>query len=161
MTDPIPESLRALDALERFEFEENAGQCAPGTTDFFTWLAHIKGASGPYCNESDAAVLELLYNASEGPDWTNSGGWLDTPVLKDWHGVEANPLGRVVALDLTANGLVGRSYVICHRPPGPLRMQWGKASELASRCCSVAASFRYGTIRRALMAGNGRSCSPD
>ena len=108
LTDPIPESLRALDALERFEFEENAGLCAPGTTDFFTWLAHIEGASGPYCNESDAAVLELLYNASEGPDWTNSGGWLDTPVLKDWHGVEANPLGRVVALDLTANGLVGR-----------------------------------------------------
>ncbi len=108
LTDPIPESLRALDALERFEFEDNAGLCAPGTTDFFTWLAHIEGASGPYCNESDAAVLELLYNASEGTDWTNSGGWLDTPVLKDWHGVEANPLGRVVALDLTANGLVGR-----------------------------------------------------
>ena len=108
LTGPIPESLLALDGLERFEFEMNADLCAPGTTDFFTWLAHIKGAIGPYCNESDAAVLELLHNASGGPNWTNAGGWLETPVLGDWHGVTANSLGRVVALDLTANGLMGR-----------------------------------------------------
>ena len=108
LTGPIPESLLALDGLERFHFGENAGLCAPGTTDFVTWLKHIGDVIGPYCNESDAAVLELLHNASGGPNWTNSGGWLETPVLGDWHGVTADSLGRVAALDLTRNGLRGQ-----------------------------------------------------
>ena len=103
----IPESFFQLARLERFDFGENDGLCAPGTTDFVTWLEGIGEADGSYCNEADAAALEQLYNVSGGPNWTNSDGWLDPPVLADWHGVSADSLGRVTELDLTGNGLAG------------------------------------------------------
>ena len=108
LTGPIPESFLELDALERFRFERNADLCAPGTIDFVTWLERIETVSGPYCNESDVGVLNLLYQASGGPDWTNSSGWLETPALDDWYGVTADALGRVVTLDLSRNGLAGQ-----------------------------------------------------
>ena len=53
-------------------------------------------------------MLNQLYEISEGPAWTNSGGWLETPALEEWYGVTANSLGRVTALDLSRNRLVGR-----------------------------------------------------
>ena len=68
----------------------------------------MEDTSGPYCNESDVGVLNLLYETSEGPDWTNSSGWLETPALDEWYGVTADALGRVVTLDLSRNGLAGR-----------------------------------------------------
>ena len=108
LTGPIPESFLELEALERFRFEGNADLCAPGTIDFVTWLEGIEDISGPYCNESDAGVLNLLYESSGGPDWTNSSGWLETPALNEWYGVTADALGRVVTLDLTRNGLAGQ-----------------------------------------------------
>ena len=107
LTGPIPESFLDLEALERFHFEGNADLCAPGTIDFVTWLEGIEDISGPYCNESDAGVLNLLYESSGGPDWTNSSGWLETPALDEWYGVTADALGRVLTLDLSRNGLAG------------------------------------------------------
>ena len=107
LTGPIPESFLGLDALERFHFGSNADLCAPGAIDFVNWLEGIEEASGPYCNESDTDVLNQLYETTGGPDWTNSGGWLETPALEEWYGVTANSLGRVTALDLSRNRLVG------------------------------------------------------
>ena len=108
LTGPIPESFLDLEALEWFHFEGNADLCAPGTIDFVTWLEGIEDISGPYCNELDAGVLNLLYESSGGPDWTNSSGWLETPAPNEWYGVTADALGRVVTLDLTRNGLAGQ-----------------------------------------------------
>ena len=108
LTGPIPESFLEIEALEQFRFERNADLCTPGAIDFVTWLEGIETVSGPYCNESDVGVLNLLYETSGGPDWTNSTGWLETPALDEWYGVTADALGRVEALDLTGNGLAGR-----------------------------------------------------
>ena len=108
LTGPIPENFLALQALERFRFGRNADLCAPGTIDFVAWLEGIEDTSGPYCNESDVGVLNLLYESSGGPDWTNSTGWLDTPALDEWYGVSADALGRVMTLDLSRNGLAGQ-----------------------------------------------------
>ncbi len=108
LTGPIPESFLELEALERFRFERNADLCAPGTIDFVTWLARIETVSGPYCNESNVGVLNLLYETSGGPDWTNSSGWLETPALDEWYGVTADALGRILTLDLSRNGLAGQ-----------------------------------------------------
>ena len=108
LTGPIPESFLDLEALERFGFERNADLCAPGTIDFVTWLERIETVSGPYCNESDVGVLNLLYETSGGPDWTNSSGWLETPALDEWYGVTADALGRVLTLDLSRSGLAGQ-----------------------------------------------------
>ncbi len=105
---PIPRSLLDLTKLNRFYFDDNAGLCAPGTTDFADWLEGIEGREGPFCNESDRAVLAALFEAAGGSGWTNAGGWFGDPILAGWHGVRADSLGRVTALDLSRNGLAGR-----------------------------------------------------
>ena len=106
---PIPRSLLNLTNLNRFYFNDNAGLCAPGTTDFADWVEGIEGREGPFCNASDRAVLAALFEAAGGSGWTNARGWLGDPAtLAGWHGVRADSLGRVTALDLTRNGLAGR-----------------------------------------------------
>ena len=49
-----------------------------------------------------------MYETSAGMNWTRSEGWLGDGALEDWFGVEADSLGRVIALDLSSNGLAGR-----------------------------------------------------
>ena len=105
---PIPESFLELGGLEEFRFQGNADLCAPGTGDFASWLDGLERITGPYCNESDTGVLESLFEAAGGPGWSNAEGWLGSPVLAGWHGVRTDSLGRVTALDLSRNGLVGR-----------------------------------------------------
>ena len=108
LTGAIPESFLQLDRLKHFHFEMTAGLCAPGITDFVTWLQGIQDLyAGPYCNQSDATILEHLYRGSGGQDWTHSSRWLETPALGEWHGVTTDSLGRVVTLDLAHNGLAG------------------------------------------------------
>ena len=111
LSRPIPRSFLNLAHLEQFLFGVNDGLCAPGTAPFTAWLAEINlGSSflkGPYCSESDAAVLESLFKSANGQDWTNATGWLDGPVLENWHGVRVDTLGLVTALDLSENNLSG------------------------------------------------------
>ena len=52
LTGPIPQGFLELDMLNRFEFQENNGLCAPGTTAFRTWLQGIQDVSGPFCATS-------------------------------------------------------------------------------------------------------------
>ena len=108
LSGPVPESFLALDVLELFRFERNADLCAPGTIDFVTWLEGIQATSGPYCNESDVEVLNLLYETAGGSDWTTADGWLEPPAIDAWYGVTTDARGRVVTLDLADNGLEGR-----------------------------------------------------
>ena len=68
----------------------------------------MEEAEGPYCNERDTGVLESLFESAGGSGWTNARGWLDGPVLAGWHGISADSLGRVTALDLSRNGLAGQ-----------------------------------------------------
>ena len=105
---PIPGSLLDLTKLNRFPFHDTSGLCAPATTDFVDWLGAIEESEGPFCNESDRAVLAALFEAAGGSGWTNAGGWFGEPTLAGWHGVRADSLGRVTALDLSRNGLAGQ-----------------------------------------------------
>ena len=108
LTGPIPSSVLQLEELNEFRFDGNAGLCAPGTTDFYAWLKGIEQRRGPFCNESDLAVIKSLYETTGGADWTNSGGWLGEDAVSEWYGVHTDSLGRVTGLDLSANGLKGR-----------------------------------------------------
>ena len=108
LTGVIPETFLALDALERFRIQGNADLCTPGTIDFVNWLEGIESVSARYCNELDVIALSQLYETTGGAEWTNSIGWLETPALDEWYGVTANSLGRVTALDLSRNRLIGR-----------------------------------------------------
>ncbi len=131
LSGPIPSELGALQTLERlfvdgnnlsgslpasfvefplrlFDFDNNDGLCAPGTTDFIEWLEGIATrAEGPLCNESDRAVLESLYESAGGSGWIDAEGWLSDDFLGAWHGIRVNSLGRVTAIDLNRNGLTG------------------------------------------------------
>ncbi|WP_420456867.1 choice-of-anchor D domain-containing protein [Rubrivirga sp.] len=60
---------------------------------------------------SDSLALVALYNATNGPEWTNSDGWLTGPVSV-WHGVTSGAPSsdspkRVLQLNLNNNGLSG------------------------------------------------------
>ena len=58
-------------------------------------------------SSSDRAVLEALYNATDGPNWTNNSNWLSNAPLEDWFGVDTDGSGRVTALSLLQNQLSG------------------------------------------------------
>jgi len=54
----------------------------------------------------DSLALVALYNATNGPNWTNSSNWL-TGTLDTWYGVTLDAVSRVTKLDLINNNLVG------------------------------------------------------
>ncbi len=104
---PIPSELGDLASLRWLYLSDNPGLCVPGTGVFGTLVASLEFADFSWCNEADAAALEALHASAGGEGWKNQAGWLDGTVLADWHGVTADSLGRVTALDLADNGLAG------------------------------------------------------
>ena len=107
---PIPPSFLQLDKLQTFYIGSNADLCVPGTSAFVAWLEGIErqDESGSLCNESDWKVLESLFELAGGSGWTHADGWVSGPALDEWHGVRADSLGQVVALNLEGNGLSGQ-----------------------------------------------------
>ena len=64
----------------------------------------VVASTGP---QSDREVLELLYDATGGPDWTDSTNWKTDAPLDDWFGVTTDTDGRVTWLEMNGNSLVG------------------------------------------------------
>ena len=56
---------------------------------------------------TDRAALVALYNATDGPNWTNNTGWLTDRPLYDWYGVTPDANGGVTELNLSDNQLTG------------------------------------------------------
>ncbi|WP_420633810.1 leucine-rich repeat domain-containing protein [Candidatus Palauibacter sp.] len=108
LTGPLPGSLPAIEGLSTFWYHNNEDLCAPGTSDFVRWIGGVGGTRAAFCNESDAVVLASFFESVGGVDWTRSDGWSGGPALAEWYGVATDSLGRVVSLDLSGNGLVGR-----------------------------------------------------
>ena len=55
----------------------------------------------------DREILIQLYEATGGPTWSRSDGWLSEGPLGDWYGVTTDNADRVVELELGDNGLFG------------------------------------------------------
>ena len=53
-------------------------------------------------------VLEFVYEAAGGEDWTKSDNWGTDADLDTWYGIEVDDEGSVVAVTLSDNNLVGR-----------------------------------------------------
>ena len=106
LTGPLPRDLLRLTELRWIRWDGNRSLCAPGTPGFVKWL-ETKVSRGSFCNESDQATLNSLYEAVGGEDWTQSAGWQGDAALSEWYGVDADSLGHVVTLDLSSNGLAG------------------------------------------------------
>ena len=111
LTGPLPQEFVNLPKLRSFGCLNDHGFCVPGTGPFADWVDGLEAFEGPWCNQSDATVLESLYQATDGPDWRESEGWLEGPALGEWHGVRADTLGRVTAIDLADNDLAGQGAV--------------------------------------------------
>ena len=57
---------------------------------------------------TDRVALVALYNATDGPNWSNETNWLSAEPIGEWHGVTTDGSGRVTALDLDENELNGK-----------------------------------------------------
>ena len=56
---------------------------------------------------SDRAALTALYEATDGPNWTDHTNWGSNEPLSAWHGVTTDPDSRVIELSLASNQLSG------------------------------------------------------
>ena len=106
LTGVVPTGLRDLQ-LQFFEFAGNDGLCVPGTEEFVSWSSGLLSFAGPLCSEVDIAALRILYETTDGDNWTSSEGWLGDGLLSDWFGIETDAIGRVSELALSSNGLSG------------------------------------------------------
>jgi len=96
-------SLRALHYT-------GTGLCAPSDASFQTWLAGIpshEGNAEECAPLTDREILEIFYDATGGPNWTNNANWLTDAPLRNWYGVEVNGEGRVSRLEIYRNNLTG------------------------------------------------------
>ncbi len=55
----------------------------------------------------DRAALVALYEATDGPNWTDKENWSSAAPLGEWYGVTTDDNGRVTNLNLTDNSLQG------------------------------------------------------
>ena len=72
-----------------------------------TATAGLLSADATVTVDLERAALVALYEANGGDDWENREGWLSDDPLSAWYGVETNPDGQVVVLELPFNGLSG------------------------------------------------------
>ena len=111
LSGPLPGSFTGLGDLEDLRMG-GTGLCAPTDAAFQTWLQGIANKQGVVnCSDTpvsgDRAALVALYNATDGPNWTNNTNWLSNRPLGEWHGVTTDANGRVTRLILDRNGLSG------------------------------------------------------
>ena len=66
--------------------------------------AQTRVATSP---ETDRQALIAIYEALGGAEWNDSSNWLSGEGLAEWYGVATDARGRVVALQLSGNNLVG------------------------------------------------------
>ena len=87
----MPVALTQLDNLRIFSLSGN----------------RLTGGESFPISEEDRAILENFYLTTSGRDWVRNDNWLSDKPLQTWYGVAVNAEGRVTALTLVRNGLVG------------------------------------------------------
>lgn len=60
----------------------------------------------PRCGQMSPLVI--LYEATDGDNWTNNANWLSDNPVSEWHGVTLDESSNVVRLELDDNNLSGR-----------------------------------------------------
>ena len=104
----LPTRLAGLPLVE-FEYAETE-LCVPVEEAFQAWLNTIPAhaGTGVECAPlSDRDILDVLYDVTGGPSWTNNDNWLTDAPLGERFGVLIDGEGRVVNLQLTGNNLTG------------------------------------------------------
>ena len=83
---------------------------AEGSATVTAAAGDARGSAEITVENPDRAALVALYNATDGPNWTNNAGWLTNEPLYRWYGVDevnALPAGRITRLELNDNNLSG------------------------------------------------------
>ena len=114
-------SLRAL-------HYSGTGLCAPADASFRDWLNAIPSHEGTGIDcapLSDREILEALYHATDGPNWTDNENWLTDAPVHEWDGIWADRHERVRTVSLERNGLAG-----------PIPPELGSLSDLSSLALS-------------------------
>ena len=115
LSGAIPAELANLANLQELWLGDTQ-LCVPTDAAFQAWLSGIGSKSGVVnCGLGDAAVsaspdslaLVVLYNATDGANWTDNANWLSDKPIGEWHGVTTDEAGRVTYLTLLGNNLVG------------------------------------------------------
>ncbi|MXX57127.1 MAG: hypothetical protein F4Z44_15330, partial [Gemmatimonadetes bacterium] len=104
----MPLSLADL-PLQEFDYSETS-LCVADDAGFRQWLNGIPrhvGTAALCPPLSQREALEWLFRRTDGSGWNESTGWLSDVPLENWHGVQTNASGQVVALSLRGNGLSG------------------------------------------------------
>ena len=108
LTGEIPASVGNLSAVTRVDLSDNPGLCLAADFPLTSPFGREASRDVPICDDSeDREALEALYNATNGPQWTNSTNWLTDEALSEWYGVTTDSDGRVTNLALPFNGLQG------------------------------------------------------
>ncbi len=115
LTGSIPSTFEGLQNLLSLGCQSTLGLCVPATDEFREWVREMRARGRfarpvdvTFCDEIDRQALESFYEATDGPNWTRSDGWLEDRDLGQWHGVQTDSIGRISALDLSSNGLSGQ-----------------------------------------------------
>ena len=111
LTGSIPSQLGELSNLQWLYLSGNQlTGCIPNalgsTQNDFSRLG-LSFCSPRASDPSDRAVLEVFYNAADGPNWRSRANWLSDKPLSLWHGVTTNDDGQVTVLSLWRNHLSG------------------------------------------------------
>ena len=130
LTGPLPSEFANLRNLRRLALKNNKGVCIPDAQavdiDFRIWASwlenwHTLSEGVLTCDGNvferapqnvDAVefkALVALYEATDGPNWTNNTNWLSGRDLDDWYGIETRGANqRIAKLTLHGNGLNGQ-----------------------------------------------------
>ena len=74
----------------------------------FLAAPHLNSPPAQAQTLTDRQILEALYDATDGPNWTNNTNWKTSAPLHQWRGIVAPSAdGRVTELDLRNNELTG------------------------------------------------------
>lgn len=107
LTGTIPATWLGLQNLS-WMYAPGEDVCIPATNAFTAWLARMEHWGGTLCSAEDIVVLDRLFATTDGPEWTSSRGWSDPGPVIDRYGVVTDTTtGRVTAIDLEGNGLLG------------------------------------------------------
>ena len=104
----LPQSLTALE-LDELRYA-GTRLCVPEDAEFQEWLDGIgqHEGSGRVCPPtSQYDILAAIYEATNGPRWSNNDNWLTDAPLGEWYGVGTDSDGQVTSLSLGWNFLQG------------------------------------------------------
>ena len=99
-----------------------------GTATITATARAATGSATVTVADPDRLALVALYEATNGPGWVNSDGWMTDAPLADWYGVTVDTEGRVAGLDLAGRWEAGET--IRHGLEGSLPPEIGNMSSL-------------------------------